>query len=151
MEELHPRRDPSRNPLFQVMFALQNAPSTSSDLGSLNVTRVRMPRPSTRSISNCIFMKSQGLRGTFIYTTALFMPRLSRGSLNTSKATPCDRLEPGPATRRLPLLTEAERHKFSSVEHTQTNYPMNACLHSLFEAQVRMNPDALAISLGTSG
>jgi len=39
VEELHPQRDLSRNPLFQVMFALQNAPDSGIDFGDVALRR----------------------------------------------------------------------------------------------------------------
>ncbi len=41
VEELNPERDPSRNPLIQVMFVLQNAPGGELALPGLQVTRQR--------------------------------------------------------------------------------------------------------------
>src|SRR5205085_8521255 len=37
VEELQPERDLSRNPLFQVVFALQNAPQPAMKLGDLQL------------------------------------------------------------------------------------------------------------------
>ncbi|MGH2619360.1 MAG: condensation domain-containing protein, partial [Anaerolineales bacterium] len=38
VEELQPQRDPSRNPLFQVMFIVQNAPMPALELPGLTLT-----------------------------------------------------------------------------------------------------------------
>lgn len=46
----------------------------------------------------------------------------------------------------LPILTEQERHQLV-VEWNDTNidYPMDQCLHELFEAQVERSPEAIAV------
>src|SRR5262249_49327669 len=48
VEELAPDRDPSRNPIFQVMFALQNAPMEELSLGDLQVSLIRAKVETTR-------------------------------------------------------------------------------------------------------
>ncbi|MBS9394662.1 MAG: amino acid adenylation domain-containing protein [Dolichospermum sp. LBC05a] len=46
----------------------------------------------------------------------------------------------------IPLLTEAERHQLLvEWNDTQTDYPLDKCIHQLFEEQVERNPDAVAI------
>src|SRR5207244_788706 len=46
----------------------------------------------------------------------------------------------------LPLLTETERHQLLvEWNSTQTEYPMDKCIHQLFEAQVERTPNAVAV------
>ncbi|NEQ41319.1 MAG: amino acid adenylation domain-containing protein, partial [Okeania sp. SIO3I5] len=46
----------------------------------------------------------------------------------------------------LPLLTETERHQLLvEWNNTQTEYPQDKCAHQLFEEQVELNPDAIAL------
>jgi amino acid adenylation domain-containing protein len=46
----------------------------------------------------------------------------------------------------LPLLTAAERHQLLvEWNNTQADYPHDACIHQLFEAQVERTPDAIAV------
>ncbi|MCG3462320.1 amino acid adenylation domain-containing protein [Xenorhabdus bovienii] len=46
----------------------------------------------------------------------------------------------------LPILPEAERQQILvDFNATQANFPQNALIHQLFEAQVQRNPDAIAV------
>ena len=46
----------------------------------------------------------------------------------------------------LPLLTETERHQLLvEWNATQADYPLDLCVHQLFEAQVERTPDAVAV------
>jgi aspartate racemase len=73
VEELHPERDPSRTPLFQVMFVLQNTPGPALELAHLNLSPVAMENR-TAKFDLTLSMREQGdrLRGTLNYNTALF-------------------------------------------------------------------------------
>src|SRR5262249_5301547 len=42
VEELHPQRNLSHNPLFQVMFSLENDPTTTFDLPGLRLHRIEV-------------------------------------------------------------------------------------------------------------
>src|SRR5205085_3227794 len=67
VEELQPHRDSSRNPLFQVMFVLQNAPGSDLDLGDLMLT----PEPATEVTTRFdmevhLWEQSEGISGRMI-------------------------------------------------------------------------------------
>lgn len=45
----------------------------------------------------------------------------------------------------LPILKESENNLLREWNHTQTDYPQQASIHQLFEAQVEKTPDAVAL------
>ncbi|MEH2213792.1 non-ribosomal peptide synthetase [Nostoc sp.] len=45
----------------------------------------------------------------------------------------------------LPILKESENNLLIEWNHTQTDYPQQASIHQLFEAQVEKTPDAVAL------
>ena len=46
------------------------------------------------------------------------------------------------------LLTQPEWQQMLLWNHTQADYPDNACIHQLFAAQVEKTPDAVAVVFG---
>ncbi len=50
---------------------------------------------------------------------------------------------------QLPLLTQLEQHQLLvEWNNTQVDYPLDKCLHQLFEEQVERTPDAVAVEFG---
>jgi amino acid adenylation domain-containing protein len=148
VEELHPERDPSRTPLFQVMFVLQNTPGPALELAHLNLSPVAMENR-TAKFDLTLSMREQGdrLRGTLNYNTALFdgatMKRLVghlQVLLESIAADPEQRLS------EVSILTAAERRQLLvEWNNTWLDYPKDECVHELFEAQAERTPEAVAV------
>ena len=148
VEQLQPQRDPSRSPLFQVLFALQNMPIPELALGGLKSS----PLESEGGISKfelSLFLQEtpEGLRGVFEYNTDLFEPAtIARMAEHLQVLLAAAVASPGTPVSRLPLLSEAEQHTLLvEWNDTRVDYPREACIHELFEAQAARTPDALAV------
>jgi amino acid adenylation domain-containing protein len=148
VEELEPERDPSLNPLFQVVFALQNIPMPSIDLGDVRMTLVWANTLASRfDLEGHVWEEPEGLTVLFVYSTDLFkaitikqMLRHYQRLLEEIVSDPDQRIS------QLMLLTEPEsKQVLVEWNQTQTDYPKEACIHELFEEQVECNPDALAV------
>jgi non-ribosomal peptide synthetase component F len=73
VEEVRPERNLSHNPLFQVWFVLQNAPAQQLNMGGLKLTSIGLNRVQTRhDLQLSLWETSEGLRGSFEYSTDLF-------------------------------------------------------------------------------
>ncbi len=151
VEELHPGRDPSRNPLFQVVLALQNVPQIVPFLSDLRATEVHPGRSTIRfDLEVHLQETDDGLSANFIYNTALFdattIARMTdhfRMILDGVIANPEQQLS------RLPLLTGEEwRQLLVDWNNTATSYPRDASIHDLFAVQADATPDALAVAYG---
>jgi amino acid adenylation domain-containing protein len=148
VEELHLARDLSRNPLFQVMFVLQNASVQALELPGLSLSPVEIGTGTTHfDLTLHIEDTEQGLAGTFAYNTDLFeavtitrMLGHFRTLLEAAAAAPERRLSD------LPLLTEAERAQLLvSWNDTRADCPKDLCIHQLFEVQAERTPEAIAV------
>jgi aspartate racemase len=73
VEELQPERDPSRSPLFQIAFVLQNAPMPSHSLSGLTLTSLKSGT-GTVQFDLILFMEETDdeLAASFAYNTDLF-------------------------------------------------------------------------------
>jgi amino acid adenylation domain-containing protein len=152
VEELHPERDLSFHPLFQVMLALQNPPRTSFALPGLTME----PLPSEGATAKFDLTLSlqegeSGLRGSLEYNSDLFdVATLERwmGSFRVL----LEALAAAPPEQRLsalPWLTGAELHQVvAGWNTTGSNGPADLCLHELIAAQAVRTPDAVAVVHG---
>ncbi len=146
VEELLPERDPSRNPLFQVMLVLHNAPLEPLRLGELSLRPVDVDRRAAQlDLTFHVQETPEGLRGTFEYATDLFesatIARMG-GHLEVLLRAIVER--PETSVSELPLLTEAERVQAVSGWNAGVSYPKGLSLHERFEQQVARTPDAVA-------
>jgi amino acid adenylation domain-containing protein len=76
VEELEPQRDLSRSPLFQVMFALQNAPGSDLELGGVRLERMETEAGGAKFELTLSVVENAGgeLEGELEYAADLFEP-----------------------------------------------------------------------------
>ena len=148
VEELNPERSLSHSPLFQVLFVLQNAPSTALELQGLSVTPVTIHSEIAKfDLTLAMYDGANSLRGSLQYRTDLFddatvalMSGHYRTLLEAIVVNPDQRISD------LPMLTVAEKHQvLVEWNDTEKDYPRERCLHELFEEQVERSPDAAAV------
>ncbi len=148
VEELHPERDMSRTPLFQIMFALQNMPAGKLQLPGLTLCSFAMERITVRfDIEIHLMEKPEGLSGRVVYNTDLF-DDVSIARLIGHYETLLESIVANPDQRisDLQILTDTERQQLLvEWNATETDYPRDRCVHQLFEQQVEQSPDAVAV------
>ncbi|MEG4629128.1 amino acid adenylation domain-containing protein [Microcoleus sp. AR_TQ3_B6] len=170
VEELHPDRALNQNPLFQVAFALQNAPGNRLELPELTLSPQqldvgtarfdlefhlweRSPNSSgsNQSPSNKLWVdSSEGISGMVIYSADLFdeatitrMIGHFQTLLESIVANPEQRIA------NLQYLSAQERDRLLvECNNTQADYPQDLCIHQLFEKQADRTPDAVALVFG---
>ncbi|NER93229.1 MAG: amino acid adenylation domain-containing protein [Symploca sp. SIO1B1] len=151
VEELEPERDPSRNPLVQVVFALQNAPDQMPELPNLQVSQEELEIQTTRFDLEChLWETPDGLIGKFIYNVELFNPDTgSRMLEHFLRLLEQIGTEPEKTIADFSLLTPSEQQQIV-VDWNQTAraYPRELSLHQAFEQQVEKAPEAIALVFG---
>jgi len=148
VEKLQLERNLSQNPLFQVMFVLQNASIEEFKLPGLSLSFLK-PENRTAKFDLSLWMQEtdSGVTGEFEYNTDLFdagtidrMVEHFRILLEGIVVSPGKRIED------LPLLSATEQYQLLiEWNDTQAEYPKDKCIHQLFEAQVERSPDAIAV------
>ena len=148
VEELHPERDLSRSPLFQVMFAFQNASGQTRELPGLTVSPVEITNETAKfDLSLYMWDRKGGLEARLEYNTDLFdAARVSRMLGHFETLLQGIVTNPDQRISDLPILTETERHQLLvEWNNTQRDYPKDKCIHELFEAQAERCPHAVAV------
>lgn len=146
VEVLQPERDPSRNPVFQALLTLEPPSPPLPPAWTIAETHTSTGTCKV-DLSLELEDRPDGLLGRFEYSSDLFEPatisRLLdhwRTLLEGIVADPEQRLSD------LPILTPRERHQLLvEWNTTRTDYPRDACVHTLFESQVERTPEAIAI------
>ena len=148
VEALQPERDLSHTPLFQVMFVLQNAPTFELELTGLTVNPLLIKGTTSRfDLTLSMENTPTGLVAWWEYNTDLFdastIERMTGHFVTLLEgiiANPKERIS------QLPLLTEIEQQQLLvEWNDTKVDYPLHKCIHQLFEEQVELRPDAVAV------
>src|SRR5262249_27561990 len=137
VEELHPERDLSRNPLCDVFFVFQNTPMPPLEFAGLGLTPMQVDNATAKlDLTLSLSEESSGLTGYLEYSSDLFRAATIKrmvGHLNTLLAALT--AHPQQNVSALRLLTETERRQFVRWNETEQLYPHEGCLHQLFESQ----------------
>ncbi|MGH9334547.1 MAG: amino acid adenylation domain-containing protein, partial [Vicinamibacteria bacterium] len=148
VEEINPERHLSRNPLFQVMFAVQNVPVRSLSLRGLEVSPYDLAMITTRFDLEVYFAGEESLLMAFVYSVDLFdaetidrmfehFRTLLEGALD----------QPESPIAGLPLLTENENRVLLEANETWRELP-EIPVHLLVEERVEERPEAPAVVFG---
>jgi amino acid adenylation domain-containing protein len=149
VEALQPQRSLSRNPLFQVSFALQNAPKSELQLPGLTaILEDGMDEPAMFDLFLSLEERGDKIVGSVNYATDLFdretverwmacFTVLMRGMIDDMQSCIGD----------LPILPDDERRQVIDLFNaTQVKYPQDNLIHELFEEEVRRAPNAIAVA-----
>ena len=148
VDELHIERDLSRNPLFQINFALQNAPRDDLNLLGLLVEILEIDNRTSRfDLTLELRENLDSLSGFWEYSTELFdevtIARMAEHFENLLQGAVTD---PDQLLSDLPLLTKTENRLALSNWHPTSPFASrNTSLISLFEIQAATTPDAIAV------
>ncbi|MCA1633791.1 MAG: AMP-binding protein, partial [Acidobacteria bacterium] len=166
VEKTQPDRDPSRSPLFQVMFVLQKAQQLDDEglasfalgessapmmLGGLELELLALEESVAQfDLTLTAAEREGGLGLSLQYNTDLFEEATARrmlGHLSTLLAGVVD--DPAQKLSALPLLTPPEeRRLLVGWNDTRADFDADRCLHELFEGQAARTPHALALVAG---
>ncbi len=148
-----PARDLSRTPLFQVLFALQNAPVGEFELPELRLSSQPQRTGTAKFDLELMFTEVGGeLSGRLEYARDLFdattMARLLRNyaSLVTTLLAAPER-----PLAEVEMLSSAERQQIlAEWNDTQQDLPWPRTLAARIAQQVASTPDALAVNLAAN-
>jgi len=149
VEELRPERRLAHNPLFQVMFAVQNAPLGAVDLPGVALAPVDLDFPAATRFDvelHCFeaagSLAFQLTAGADLYDPPTALRLL--GHLETLLAAAT--ADPELPLSALPLLPAGERHQLLAEWNDTAAGPADAAVATLFFAQARCRPEAVALA-----
>ncbi|MDQ0791667.1 non-ribosomal peptide synthetase [Streptomyces sp. B1I3] len=141
-------RSADQNPVYQVVFALEDAHRAEFDLGGLSATVTELDAGTSRAdLSFSATPYRNGLRLTAEYRSDLFAPATVRRTLGTLRTLLGGVLaEPDRPFTLLPLLGPDEyRDQVHTWNDTARPFEDGATVHELVERRVDADPDAVAV------
>jgi amino acid adenylation domain-containing protein len=143
------QRDMSRNPVFQVMFVLQNTPEIPElHLGEISLSRQSYEHTTAQfDLSFSITESASGMHGTVEYCTDLYTRDTIERIISHFKqlllsivATPSQRIS------ELSIMAREEEHQLlDKFSGTEIDYPRDKAIVDLFEEQAHQSPDSIAV------
>ena len=142
-------RDRSRNPLFQVMFVLQNTPEVPKlELGKLQLSREISEHTTAQfDLSFSITEYAHGLDGSVEYNTDLYKKETIEKLLGHFRRLVISIIsDPKKNIGELSMMSAAESVQvLEDFNANDTSYPAGKTIMNLFEEQVAADPAATAL------
>ncbi|HVI43406.1 MAG TPA: amino acid adenylation domain-containing protein [Chitinophaga sp.] len=142
------KKDPSRNPLFDTLFALHSTGLPLLDIAGLHCEAYPITDDATKVDLTVEVLEHNGqLQISFKYNTSLFKEStIQRMTGHYLQLLGSIIQEPQQRLRDIEILTSAERDQLLyQFNPPATPYPKEAHLYQLFEQQVRLHPEKTAI------
>ncbi|NCR39475.1 MAG: amino acid adenylation domain-containing protein [Microcystis aeruginosa W13-11] len=147
VEQLKPVRSLSYNPIFQVIFAVENNDSEALDLPELKIEWLDSSYPFAKFDLSLLALESDGqLNCTWEYETDLFEAiTIQRMAEHWEILLQQIVTNPQQTISTLSWLTKADQKQLELWNQTNTNYPQDKTLVDLFEEQVKSHPNRIAL------
>ncbi|WP_051188157.1 amino acid adenylation domain-containing protein [Brevibacillus thermoruber] len=148
VEQMVTERSMSHSPLFQVMFALQNTPTTKWEIPNLELSPVGFKTKTSKfDLTLDISETDEGLLCWFEYSTDLFeaetIRRMARHFHNFLEEVV---KEPEQPIREVNILDQEERDQLlHEWNRTEMPYGVDETMITQFERQAACQPDAVAV------
>ncbi|UCH97450.1 MAG: AMP-binding protein, partial [Candidatus Aminicenantes bacterium] len=156
VEQIAVNRDASRNPLFDVMFSLDNIYDRTDKPGDITVMGMKgiklKPYSEVNKISK-FDMTLSALEGrdklnfNLEYSTKLFKQETIEKFINYFKKIVSAVLKnPAVKISAIEIISEEEKHRvLYDFNDTRAAYPKDKVIHQLFAEQVEQTPDHIAV------
>jgi amino acid adenylation domain-containing protein len=147
VDELAPVRDVSRNPLFQVLFLLQRAATSTPSIGDLEMSPIASRVESTRFDLEChVWHRDDGVDVNLVYNVQLFDDKtIERMLEHYHRLLEGSVADPDRPIGEFDMLGDQERrHLLVELNDNTREYPRDQSVHALFEAQAARTPNAVA-------
>ena len=148
VEQLQPERDLSRQPLFQVMLALQNAPTEELELPGLRLRSFEVPIETSKfDLLLTVTEVANRLACNINYDSDLFeATTIERFTRHLGMVLSAVVEKPDGRISEIEYLTAAEQWQIlEEWNDTRRDYAVEQCIHELFELEVEHNPEAVAL------
>jgi amino acid adenylation domain-containing protein len=148
VQELRPNRAADRVPYIQSMFVVQNAPAAAAQFRGIHVERIEIHNGTAKfPLTLMAHEEGDGIRLDLEYETATVDHGVARGILAHFQNLLTDGLAaPEKAIADLAMLTaEEENLLLREWNATQREYPRDASIPQIFEAQAARTPQAVAV------
>jgi amino acid adenylation domain-containing protein/non-ribosomal peptide synthase protein (TIGR01720 family) len=154
VEVIKPIRNLSYNPLFQVMFSFHDSPRPDLTLPGLNITtNVALSNKSTKFDLDVVLIphsqlngKDKGITLIWEYNADLFDAATIQQMVDQYQVLLKGIVDnPEQRVSELPILNQPQQELLMEWNQTLREYTQKDCIHNLFESQVELTPDAVAV------
>ncbi|MBE6048598.1 MAG: amino acid adenylation domain-containing protein, partial [Clostridium sp.] len=154
LERLNVPREENKNPIFNTIFELHNWKIENKYLDNAKNAKGLVFEPCKYEINNSAFdmqfeLSQQGntLSGFILYSTQIYKEStINRIADNYIKLLSSIVEDVEIKILDIDIISESEKKKLNSFNQNDIEFPVDRCLHQLFEEQVQKTPDKIAVT-----